>query len=120
MAPTRKLGHMLYSRRAIKMREFNEFLAADTFARVISHLAGVQVGSVMIEHQRRLQDYEALSDIEKLELLSAEKTKEKEKGIWAMPNPARNNSLWRIQPTQYRGSLNHHTGRRQCYPHQRT
>ena len=41
---TRRLGHMLYSRRALKLREFVALMAADSFAGAVCSLTGAQVG----------------------------------------------------------------------------
>ena len=62
MISTRRPEHMLSSRRGIKMREFNELMAADTFAAAICHLTGARLGSVMVERRRRVLQNEAPSD----------------------------------------------------------
>ena len=51
---TRRLGHMLNSRRAIRMREFNMLMSVEDFATAICNLTGAQVGSVRAKHQRSL------------------------------------------------------------------
>ena len=45
---TRRLGHMLYTRRAIKMGEFTRLMDTDDFATAVSDLTGIPVG-----HQRQ-------------------------------------------------------------------
>ena len=57
---TRRLGHMLYSRRAIKLREFTRLMGASTFAQAVCELTGAQVGVVREEHLRRLREQELL------------------------------------------------------------
>ena len=42
---TRRLGHMLYTRRAIKMGEFARLMDTDDFATAVSALTGIPVGS---------------------------------------------------------------------------
>ena len=53
---TRRFGHMLYSGRGLKIREFTELMSAENLSATIFDLAGAQIGSTRTEHELLLQE----------------------------------------------------------------
>ena len=58
LVSTRRLGHTLYSQRAIKLREFTTLIRTANFAEAVCALTGAQVGTVLEERRRQLLDQE--------------------------------------------------------------